>query len=134
MNIKEQLAWASGIFEGEGSIVRLGKSNRWGLRIAMTDGDIIARVLEAFRVGRVYGPYHQPNSHNNGKLYKDYFVWTVNNRVDFEIVAKMMSPWLGNRRKEKLDEALSGWTTVKPRHKRTEAEYSPRPNMIKRHG
>jgi hypothetical protein len=50
-----QIAWAAGLFEGEGTIVDSTGSVQ--LRVKMTDLDVLERLLDVFGVGDIYGPY-----------------------------------------------------------------------------
>jgi len=50
-----EIAWAAGLFEGEGSITQSGGILH--LRLKMTDESVVRRFEEAVRYGEVYGPY-----------------------------------------------------------------------------
>jgi hypothetical protein len=50
-----QIAWAAGLFEGEGTIV--DSAGPVQLRVKMTDLDVLERLLDVFGVGEIYGPY-----------------------------------------------------------------------------
>jgi hypothetical protein len=41
----EEIAWAAGLFEGEGSITRFGRPGKFDLRVSlnMTDEDVVRR-------------------------------------------------------------------------------------------
>ena len=50
-----QIAWAAGLFEGEGTIV--DSAGPVQLRVKMTDLDVPERLLDVFGVGEISGPY-----------------------------------------------------------------------------
>jgi hypothetical protein len=49
-----QIAWAAGLFEGEGTIVDSTGSVQ--LRVKMTNLDVLERLVDVFGVGEIYGP------------------------------------------------------------------------------
>lgn len=91
----ELVAWAAGIFEGEGSIVEQGRVVR--LQVKMTDYDVIARLWTIFG-GRVYGPYKYDQG--DGSERKPAWVW-ISDGSDPAAIAREMLPWLGERRRER---------------------------------
>jgi hypothetical protein len=54
-SVNPEIAWAAGLFEGEGSITHV--YGRTQLRIHMTDFEVLERFLEIIGAGRIYGPY-----------------------------------------------------------------------------
>jgi hypothetical protein len=59
----EEIAWAAGLFEGEGCISYIrpwGREPDIQAALAMTDEDVVRRFDEIVDRGRVYGPYHPP--------------------------------------------------------------------------
>ena len=61
-----EIAWAAGLYEGEGSITFDGSSKRRGMRlsVAMVDREPLDRFCEIVGAGIVRGPYgpYQPNT------------------------------------------------------------------------
>jgi hypothetical protein len=51
----EEIAWAAGLFEGEGTFT--WDYGRAQLRVKMTDLDVLEKLLDIWSVGKVYGPY-----------------------------------------------------------------------------
>jgi hypothetical protein len=51
----EEIAWAAGLFEGEGSITRFGRSGKFDLRVSlnMTDEDVVRRFDAIVDRGKV---------------------------------------------------------------------------------
>ena len=105
---REELAWAGGLFEGEGCIGLYRRKGRRlpepRLRIAMTDEDILQRFAKAIGFGNVLGPYHFPSMPAH---YKPRFVWQVTGFHLTQAVLAMMWPWLGDRRKATAREVLT---------------------------
>jgi len=114
---KQRVAWAAGVFEGEGSVyirrfVR-GKNRtehlHGGFRVQMTDRDVLERIQEATGVGRI-NPC-EPTGFGS----KSSWAWQVQNREAFEHVANLFRPYLSERRRARLTEVerqltwRSGW-------------------------
>src|SRR5439155_19636104 len=53
----EQFAWASGLFEGEGTITHC--AGQLHVRLVNTDHEVLQRFAEVMQVGTVYGPYER---------------------------------------------------------------------------
>lgn len=96
------LAWASGIIEGEGTISLIkvkDRKNSYSPRITvtMTDKDIIKRLFDIFKVGTIRGPIKNKN-------HKDLWSWSVQNQSGcFNVLIEIM-PYLGDRRLTKAKE------------------------------
>jgi hypothetical protein len=103
-----EIAWATGVFEGEGSIVlvpycRGATRMQRHVAIKMTDRDVLERVQRAFGVGQLRGPFRRiEHAH-----YKPIWTWTVNRWSEIERVLRAMLPWLGERRRIKAQEMLA---------------------------
>ena len=97
------IAWAAGLFEGEGSIsVRNGKPI---MQLKMCDGEVVERFQAVVRLGKVYGPYE--NRVNDGYPRSPYFVWTASSD-DSAIVIEMFWPWLSDYRRTRAAEVGFG--------------------------
>jgi len=100
----EQIAWAAGLFEGEGSFTqrsrRYGKGRYPSASLAMTDEDVVRRFHEIVGMGNVNGPY----DHGGNKLR---WRWEIGVLQDFREFVEMMSPWLGTRRSGRALELLA---------------------------
>lgn len=98
---REQIAWAAGVFEGEGSArKRMGYGQ--AMQLVMTDEDIIRRFNDAVKVGYVNGPYgpYQPQQ------TKPQWHWAACKFEEAQAVAAMLWPWLGPRRKNQIRDML----------------------------
>lgn len=98
----EEIAWVAGIIEGEGTFVAHGSGVRIG--VAMTDIDIINRLAAVTGIGNVYHnlsvarPHHKPAS-----------LWCVGRRAHAVHLFAAIYPWLGRRRRERIDALLARW-------------------------
>ena len=116
------IAWAAGLFEGEGSfsVRRYGEGGRVGLRMSLssTDFDVIEKFWRTVGCGNVGGPYWHSAS------TKPQYAWTLNRAGEFIELASRLRPYLGERRKAKLDECLTAYKEQPPRgnHNRDKTE------------
>jgi hypothetical protein len=93
------MAWAAGLFEGEGSIWFDRKTVRMGLNT--TDEDVIKKFHEIVGVGSVIGPFHKNINH------KPFFRWNIAKRIDVANLLHQFIPYLMSRRRAKAQEALN---------------------------
>jgi hypothetical protein len=89
-----EVAWAAGLFEGEGTITRSGKQPR--LCLAMHDESVVRRFAAAMGIGHVYGPYR-----NEGSLggIRDRWHWVAQGEERARDAYLLLRPWLSDRRK-----------------------------------
>lgn len=93
------MAWAAGLFEGEGSITHTRNSGRqsrqrW-LTLSMTDGDVVRRFARVVACGTV--KLHERTNPRWEPIYK----WTCSRWADTERVLRAFLPYLGKRRSAK---------------------------------
>lgn len=97
------LAWAAGLFEGEGcfssSVSRNSRS--FTLRINMIDQDVIEKFARIMDFGSVVTvapkqPHHLPQ-----------WAWQAYGFEKFQAVAVAFWPWLGVRRRQRIREILA---------------------------
>lgn len=97
---KEKIAWAAGLFEGEGYISKDTVGYGCRLGIAMTDGDVVESFINVFnRPGKL-------SSRKRGSKYKTIHEWYVNKFEDVQFICVLMWPWLKTRRRTKIKEVL----------------------------
>lgn len=95
------LAWAAGIFEGEGSVFSPAGTATLTLQMNMTDLD----VMESFRDimgGKLYGPYLRTNQ--LGK--KPRWDWYQSGEAAHESIQRLL-PYLGVRRSAQVEAAYA---------------------------
>lgn len=103
---REGLAWAAGLFEGEGSIicrrqcVKGRDYDQWSLTLASTDLDIIERIHKIIGFGHITGPYHPKGS------TKPVWNWRITKASHTYAVLVALYPWLGERRRARAQECL----------------------------
>ncbi len=104
MTRSEEIAWAAGLFEGEGSITltSYGDSGRKQVRFSLssTDKDVVERFRAIMDCGGISGPLWLRLS------TKPQWRWSASARADVERLADLLGPWLGERRYEALEHAL----------------------------
>ncbi len=91
-----ETAWAAGLFDGEGSVVRSGTSRAPSitLEISQASAEGIPDVLERFQrvvgCGGVYGPYAPRSAWSRLPQYR----WSVAGRRQASDVLRSLWPWL----------------------------------------
>lgn len=96
-----EVAWAAGLFEGEGSFA-LEAKGRYGLTYAraslgMTDEDTVRHFHKVVGVGVVTIWDSPPPRQRQWR-------WRTSSRADFATVADLLAPWLHERRAARLAE------------------------------
>jgi len=113
---RENLAWAAGLFEGEGSFsaglysrkhlvsgaTRKYQSIQANLR--MTDEDVVRRFGAIVGVGSVHGPYHHPSPTRPN--VKPFWMWQAAGFQQVQAIIAMLWAWLGCRRRDRAAEVL----------------------------
>ena len=94
----EEIAWAAGLFEGEGCVTEVGGT--FTLALTNTDEDVVRRFDEVVGYGRLYGPYQI--SARDGHKRKPIWRWVASSYQALDVM-QMLSPWLSKRR---LDRAF----------------------------
>ena len=87
-----ELAWAGGLFDGEGSI----EARTGNLRLAMTDPDSVYRFHRAVTYGSVV--HRKPS----GLGIKPLYQWSLKNYHEKLMVLHVLMPWLSERRLETI--------------------------------
>lgn len=95
---REELAWAAGLFDGEGcTSLNTKRNGRWyGIRLAVAQNSI--EVLERFQgavgVGRVYGPY------------KGEFSYCISGFENVQYVLALLWEWLSEPKRFQAENVL----------------------------
>jgi hypothetical protein len=107
MSGNEWVAWAAGVFEGEGSLT-VDRDGRPRFQMEMTDHDVLLR-LQSVLGGHVNGPYvGRPYRGYNSAAPKPKYRWTLGRYEDVRRVALLLYPFLGERRQLRFDDADLG--------------------------
>ena len=104
MDKELEVAWAAGLFEGEGSIplVRRNKNTRM-LSIKMTDKDVMEKFVDVVGFGNLTGPLmYEKCGHK-----KPYWSWQLQKKPEVLRILKMFLPYFGKRRAGKAIEAIN---------------------------
>ena len=86
------IAWAAGLFEGEGSITN--NRTRAKLNLAMTDKDVVEKFASI--IG--YGNVNPKKNHKKPSHWKDQWEWSVGKQSEVRRILSLLLPYLGNRR------------------------------------
>ena len=103
---RELLAWAAGVFEGEGWISLQGKSPSMGIQ--MCDRDVLEKFSYAVGGGPIY--YRNPRNWANNqsvKSKKDQWAWRITGFEKVQAVVSYLWPWLCSRRRGRIKEVLA---------------------------
>ncbi len=107
MATTEEIAWAAGLFDGEGSITNSDRDIQ--LLLKNTDLELVHRFDQVVGRGHVYGPYtHRPN---DGYPRKPYWMWVAQGDAAHDVV-DLLGPWLSQRRCEQArirGVLVTGW-------------------------
>lgn len=118
------IAWAAGLFEGEGAICcaqkykttinqngeRRKSGFRWWLVMHSTDHDVLRKFHAVIDLGKVYGPYQDKRD----EKYKPQLRWATTTLNDAQAVLKLFYPYLGERRREKALQCLEATYVREP--------------------
>lgn len=105
MDRKVELAWAAGLFEGEGTVTPKrgkGSAHRYQAAIIMTDEDVLRRFASIVGIGRFYGPY-QPTNPRALPIWR----WMTTKHAEIQALFELIGPWLGERRTKAFVNALA---------------------------
>lgn len=100
MSLTTDIAWAAGLFEGEGSIV----PHRRRLSLEMTDEDVVRRFVAIVGHGAVRRVIRQ--NRVNRENHHIVYTWESGKWSATERIALALLPYLGTRRRAKMYELL----------------------------
>lgn len=99
-----EIAWAAGLYEGEGTCVRLTSGRGQWMAIRMTDKEPIQRMYKLFGGTFRDEPFNAPEI---AKGWKPKFLWRVNGWSKLIWVSGLLYPWLSPRRQAQIDKVLA---------------------------
>lgn len=115
------IAWAAGLFEGEGCIAE--HTGGWGLQLLMTDADVVLRFEAIAGAGSTNARKPAPENH------KIVYVWRTRRAQEVERLLGLFLPYLGQRRRGVAETALA---SLKETCHRT-CEWCDEPFVANRH-
>jgi hypothetical protein len=98
------VAWAAGLFEGEGCFHAYPRGKRGSgaqLRLGMTDRDVVERFAAIMGCGNIY--VHKPGTGS----HKPCPTWCLYEAEKVCEVIELLLPWLGARRRARALEVLT---------------------------
>ena len=117
-----EIAWAAGLFEGEGSCFVSRRQDRPVVRIGMTmrmaDRDVVERFHRIVGVGQFTGPIVHIRK-TDGKRLKDVFEWRTGSWHVINDLYVLFKPWLADRRRGQFELALTRGRPKSPVRRRT---------------
>ena len=114
--LKQELAWAAGFFDGEGSTVFVTMKSYKGRRyphlrmqVCQAEPLTLRRFNAAVRgLGKVSGPYHSPSHHG-----KTTWQWRVYARDSVQAVALYLWPYLSQPKRDQMERAIERYREFK---------------------
>lgn len=96
------IAWAAGLYEGEGSAHISSAQGQTIVQLRMTDEDVVQRFAQIVGRGNVV---RRSRSQAQGPR-KDVWCWSIHGAEDVKAVLGMLWPYLGERRQQRATEVL----------------------------
>lgn len=96
------IAWAAGLFEGEGCITKDSRSNLPRIELAMSDKDVVEKFISI--VG--YGTLKSKDFSCYQPQYKVQWRWAIQKASEVNRILTMFLPYLSERRAYKALNAL----------------------------
>lgn len=97
------LAWAAGLFEGEGCITMNKLNKQKKLSLGTTDEDICQKFASIVKIGHIYGPR---NIVIRDVLFKPVWEWVCSSPNDARQLLSLFRPYLGQRRLKRAREVF----------------------------
>ena len=104
-----ELAWAAGLFEGEGSFTYESRTGIPNVRLSMADEDSVRRFSNAIGFGRVRGPKFDKRPNR-----KPLWEWTAGGFEKSQAILGMLWFGLGSRRRRRAIELLRAAPVTRP--------------------
>jgi hypothetical protein len=114
MTAEAQIAWAAGLFEGEGCISYANKTHCARMSLAMTDKDVVDRFHELVGVGQRHEKHHTRPGHEH---FQTQYVWYCSSIGDVRHVVALFLPYFGDRRRKRAMDVLDAYNTAPVRRK-----------------
>ncbi len=114
----EEIAWAAGLFEGEGCI---SLADNWGgrlhviLDLSSTDRDVVEKFAAIVKCGTFGGPYGPFGA--KAYTHKPFWKWRASAKADVAQVKELLLPHLCERRRAKWLDCLERQANQRPKKK-----------------
>lgn len=112
---RENIAWAAGLFEGEGCVGVYSKPSgsrgpRKGptMKITMTDRDVLDKFHGIVGVGSISGPQR----HKGKEHHKEFWSWACNGTEKVQALLAAFWPFLCSRRQAKAADVIREMATI----------------------
>lgn len=122
MPSEPEIAWAAGFFEGEGYISAVQRQLLDGPRlypnigIKNTDLEMLRRFQTIVGVGVIKKTYF--GALKAKPHHKDSYRWLVTHREGSEHVISLLSPWLSDRRLQRISEVFDNRGNLKQNNRK----------------
>lgn len=116
MGKQSNVAWAAGLFEGEGCLTIRGPWKSAALSLSSTDLDVLERFREVVGEGSIIGPDVRGSN-------KPIWRWHVQGAAEVLVVIRLLEPYFGERRKARAEEVkVAAWLVILRRLRRYSRE------------
>jgi hypothetical protein len=118
------VAWAAGLFEGEGSVGMTGrnKAPQPRMSIGMSDKDVLDEFARIVGIGKVYGPY-RGQGRKTPEHYKPMYMWRPGRITEIQQVLRAFWPYLGERRRAEASGMIADYYSTPRMPQRARASY-----------
>lgn len=99
--VTNKIAWAAGLFEGEGTLTLNGKTKSPRLKLSMTDFDVVRRFAAIVKVG------HLCVWKDKNRRYQKQLCWYTGKKTDVIRVTELLLPYFGERRTKQAARVLA---------------------------
>jgi hypothetical protein len=102
---REDIIWAAGLFEGEGTILLGAPKTYAQVRLGMTDRDVVERFARIMGFGAI-ATYQGVNGVRGPR--KPLILWRAGGYEKTQALVAAFWPWMGTRRRAQAVKALRG--------------------------
>ena len=103
MTSNNEIIWAAGFFDGEGSLHIAKKVNHVRIALGQVDPRPLERFQRAVGVGRVYGPYRS----KRWPVQREQWAFRTGKKDEINHILNLLWPWLDEYTKETIRERLA---------------------------
>lgn len=107
---RQELAWAAGFFDADGSFVYSNASKYMLVSITQFDSEVLHRLQNTLGLGRIYGPYqHRPGATLSDKSHYRY---QAHGHEAVQAIAAMLWFKLGSAKRKQAAAVIAKWPRV----------------------